>query len=75
MIRITHHREKCIGCFYCAEVAPSRWTMDENDGKSLLKESSQKRGFYITVTSDDELEANTEAANVCPVNIIKVVKI
>ena len=75
MIRISHHRIKCIGCNYCVEVAPSRWIMDENDGKSTLLEAKEKKGIFISVTSDDEYDANLEAAELCPVNIIRVEKI
>ncbi len=72
MIRIIHQRAKCIGCNYCAEVAPSRWYMDENDGKSNLIDAKEKKGIFIVITTDDEYEENLEAAEICPVNIIKV---
>lgn len=75
MIRITQHRSKCIGCNYCVEVAPGRWIMDEKDGKSTLTESRNKKDIYITTTTDDEYDANKEAAEICPVNIIRVEKI
>ncbi len=75
MIRITHFRAKCIGCNYCVEVAPYRWEMDETDGKCNLIDAKQKKGIFNTITSDDEYEANVEAAELCPVNIIKVKKI
>jgi len=75
MIRISHHRIKCIGCNYCVEVAPSNWIMDETDGKSTLLEAKEKKGIHISITSDDDFETNIEAANICPVNIIKVEKI
>lgn len=74
MIRITHHRIKCIGCNYCVEVAPSNWIMDKSDGKSTLLEAKGKKGIYISINSDDDYEQNVEAANICPVNIIKVEK-
>ena len=75
MIRISHHRVKCIGCNYCVEVAPSNWIMNEKDGKSTLLEAKEKKGIYISISSDDDYEPNIEAANICPVNIIKVEKI
>jgi len=75
MIRITHHRIKCIGCNYCAETAPSRWDMSDDDGKSNLLEAKEKRGVYTCVTTDDEFEENVIAADACPVNIIRVEKI
>lgn len=75
MIRISHHRVKCIGCNYCVEVAPSRWIMDDSDGKSILLDSKEKKGVYLTVTGDDEYEENKEAEELCPVNIIRVEKV
>ncbi len=75
MIRITHHRGKCIGCNYCMEVAPGRWEADLGDGKINLLESVQKRGIYIAIVGDDEYDANKEASKICPVNIIRVEKV
>lgn len=75
MIRISHYRIKCIGCNYCVEVAPSNWKMDSADGKSILLESKEKKGIYISINSDDVYDENLEAAEICPVNIIKVEKI
>jgi ferredoxin len=49
--------------------------MNTSDGKSTLKDSTEKKGFYIAIVSDDELEDNLEAANICPVNIIRVEKV
>lgn len=74
MIRIIHQRPKCIGCNYCVEVAPSRWQMDETDGKCNLLESTEKKNIYIAIAGDDEYEENLEAAKICPVKIIKVEK-
>ena len=74
MIRITHQRPKCIGCNYCAEVAPYRWIMDETDGKSNLEDGREKRGVVTALVSDDEWDDCVEAADSCPVNIIRVEK-
>lgn len=74
MIRITHHRIKCIGCNYCVEAAPYRWRMNEADGKSNLIEAKEKKGIYTALVTDDEYDDNMEAARICPVNIIKVEK-
>jgi len=75
MIRITFHRPKCIGCGSCNEVAPSRWVMNDVDGKSDLLEGKQKKEIYHLIASNDEFEENQEAAELCPVNIIRVEKI
>ncbi len=72
MVRITHHRIKCIGCGYCEELVPFRWQMDSDDGKINLVGAKGKRDIYTMQVSDDELEAHQEAAESCPVNIIRV---
>ncbi len=75
MIRIIHYRAKCIGCNACAEVAPYRWVMDDADGKSNLVEGKNKRDVYSALVMDDEWDDNLEAAESCPVNIIKVERV
>lgn len=74
MIRITFQRSKCIGCYYCNEVAPYRWDIDEDDGRSILLDSEErsKDEIYTVITSDDEQLDNEEAAMQCPTGIIKV---
>ncbi|OQX99014.1 MAG: ferredoxin [Bacteroidetes bacterium 4572_117] len=74
MIRITHHKTNCIGCGYCHEVAPYRWQMNENDGKSDLVGAVGKKEIYTLVVADDEFEDNKEAEELCPVKIIRVEK-
>jgi ferredoxin len=74
MVRIFHQRIKCIGCNYCAEVAPYRWQMNETDGKCNLTDGAENKGIYTAVVGNDEYAANREAAEVCPVNIIRTEK-
>jgi ferredoxin len=75
MIRITQFRRKCTGCNYCVEVAPSRWYTDESDGKCTLIDAKEKKGILVCLTTDDEYKENVEAAELCPVNIIRVEKL
>ncbi len=72
MITITLQRSKCIGCNYCCEYAPQRFTMSKKDGKAVLLHSRERRGFYTVKAREDELEACLNAAKSCPVKIIKV---
>ena len=72
MLRITHHRIKCIGCGYCEEIAPFRWKMNGENGKSDLIGGSGKKDIFTLLVTNDELEANEEAADLCPVKVIKV---
>lgn len=72
MITITLQREKCIGCNYCREHAPQRFTMSKKDGKAVLLHSREKRGFHVAKVHDEELESCSNAAKACPVKIIRV---
>ncbi len=72
MIKIIHHRHKCIGCNSCVESAPDHWVMSKKDGKSMLKKSLQKGNYYILELPEWEYESQMEAARNCPVNIIRV---
>ncbi|MFZ4058051.1 MAG: ferredoxin [Ferruginibacter sp.] len=72
MISITHQRKKCIGCNYCVEIAPDQWAMSKKDGKSVLIGAIEKKGFFRIQIAEAALEKNKQAANACPVNIIKI---
>lgn len=72
MAKITHEREKCIGCGSCAALCPKYWEMAQ-DGKSKLLNSTQNaEGNYEIETED--VECNKEAADACPVQIIHIVQ-
>ncbi len=69
---ITHIRSKCIGCNACVELAPEQWKMSKKDGKSILLNSRERKGFYTAYVNEIYYEANERAARACPVNIIKI---
>ena len=75
MIQIVYHRKKCIGCNYCIELAPDRWMMNKKDGKSVLLDSRNKKGFFRAEVHDDEYKVNNLIAKVCPVKIIHINKL
>lgn len=73
MIIITLQREKCIGCNYCYELDPDNFRMSKKDGKSVLLQSVNKKGFHTVKLQDETaLDDAEKAAKACPVNIIKV---
>ncbi|MBX7203598.1 MAG: ferredoxin [Bacteroidia bacterium] len=72
MITVTLQRDKCIGCNYCTEYAPQRFVMSKKDGKAVLLQSRERKGFYTAKAQPDELDGCLRAANACPVKIIKV---
>ncbi|MEG1501849.1 MAG: ferredoxin [Cloacibacillus sp.] len=49
--------DECIGCGVCAQFCPEVFSMDENEGKSL-------------VVSQEEVETLKEAIESCPVSAI-----
>lgn len=70
--RIEHHKEDCIGCAACTVTCPDFWEM-EDTGKSHLK-GSDKQG-EIEILELEELGCNQDAADICPVECIKVKKL
>ncbi|MEM3399830.1 MAG: ferredoxin [Candidatus Micrarchaeia archaeon] len=61
--RIVIDREGCIGCGTCAALCPDNWQIAE-DGKSSPIE-----------TEVDEIGCNQQAADSCPVGVIKIEKL
>lgn len=70
--KISHQRDKCIGCATCAIYAKDRWTMDPKDGKANLLHAEQKGEYFIAEVDEHEVEDNKKAAAACPMNIIKI---
>ncbi len=73
MVVVTLQRDKCIGCNYCVELAASQFQMSKKDGKTVLLQSKEKKGFFTVKSNDETILDNCEkAAKACPVNIISV---
>ena len=73
MVVITLQRNKCIGCNYCVELAPSQFQMSKIDGKTVLLHSIEKKGFFTIKSFDESIfDASLEAKKACPVKIIEV---
>ena len=70
-MKIIHEREKCIGCGACVATCPNFWEMAD-DGKSKLLGSQIKGVNYELEVG--KLECNQEAADVCPVQCIRIEK-
>lgn len=72
-IVISLQRDKCIGCNFCAEVAPQYFAISKKDGKSNLVKSVNRKGFYITkLNKHYSLDSIQQASKGCPVKIIKI---
>jgi len=73
MVIITLQRKKCIGCNYCVEVAPQQFQMSQKDGKSILVNSYERKGFFTLKEADNAVFEQVEkAADLCPSKIISV---
>ena len=65
--KIEYKKEDCIGCGACASQCPENWEIKEaSDG---FKAKPKK----IEI-SENEYDSNQEAADICPVDCIKVEK-
>lgn len=76
MPKIIHQREKCIGCGTCAAVCPKFFEMDKKDGLATLK-GSKKAGMKTAKEFElkvDKIDCLKDAAEMCPVKIIKIKK-
>ena len=72
-ITISHKREECIGCGSCVLIDPNNRTMNDDDGKATLRWSCRKgKQFMVWSVDEDEVSCTQEAAQACPVDIIKV---
>jgi ferredoxin len=59
-IKIIHDRKNCIGCGICVTLCPENWEL-KKDGKASPKKTELLK-----------IGKNQEAANACPVKVIKI---
>jgi len=73
---VEYDRPNCIGAGACAAVNPKRWIMDyDKDGKAnLIGGENKDDGTQKIEIGDEEFEAMKEAAEICPVNVIRIKK-
>ena len=73
MLIISLQRGKCIGCNFCQEVAPEQFRMSKKDGKAVLLNARDRKGFHTVKLHDETFfEANLKAQESCPSKIIQV---
>ncbi|EZH73735.1 MULTISPECIES: ferredoxin [Aquimarina] len=71
MVVVTLQREKCIGCNYCVEMAPTQFQMSKKDGKTVLLHATDKKGFHTLKSPDNTIYDDcVQAQKACPVKII-----
>ena len=71
--RIIFDREACIGAMTCVSASQAFWKIAK-DGKVDLNGAklNKKTGNYELIIDEKNLLENKEAAEVCPVNVIKI---
>ena len=72
-MRIKLYRSQCIGCGSCAAVCPDFFEIAD-DGLSRIKGSQRdSEGNDSLEIKEEDKKCAAEAAEVCPVQIIKIV--
>ena len=66
--QIIFDKKACVGSGACCNICPENWELIEQNGKFKAKPKKQ----FI---SEDEFMANEEAANICPVDAIRIEKV
>ena len=70
--KVIFDREGCIGALACAAVDPDKWIIS-SDGKVDLKGAKKRAdGKFEAIIEARDLQINKDAAEVCPVNVIKI---
>jgi len=73
---IIEPRESCISDMVCVSICPDVFEMNPDDNKSQITEKYREGGnIAVGIISDDLLSCAQDAANACPVQIIRIEKI
>lgn len=73
MKKVIQNYEDCIGCGTCVALCPKFWEMgDEGKARPKLGEKTEK-GIYEFEIDEKKLSCNKDAAEACPVQVIKIV--
>ncbi|KKR91443.1 MAG: hypothetical protein UU43_C0006G0020 [Candidatus Falkowbacteria bacterium GW2011_GWA2_41_14] len=77
MVKIIQNVEGCIGCGSCSAVCPKFWDMNYETGKAVLKngkKNDQTGEFELDVSNEEDIKSIQESADVCPTQVIKIIK-
>jgi len=74
--KIIFDKEECIGAMSCLAVNEKFW-IDDNQGKVDLKNAvyNEKTKKWELIIDEEDFNINLEAAEVCPVEAIKIEKV
>lgn len=71
--RIVYDRANCTGVAACHIVAERFWQMDQEDKAVLVGGKQVENDIWEREITEQELAENREAAQSCPVQVIKIV--
>ncbi|MBS3133094.1 ferredoxin [Candidatus Woesearchaeota archaeon] len=73
---VKYDRTNCIGAGVCAAASPKFWKMNyDRDGKAdLIGGTPKEDGWEEIEISDADLEEMRATAEICPVNVIHIIK-
>ncbi|MBT4870715.1 MAG: ferredoxin [Candidatus Diapherotrites archaeon] len=66
-VTIIQNHNDCIGCGACAAIAPNDWKLD---GDKAILVDGDCNGEKVCSKTADDVGANQDAANACPVKCI-----
>ena len=70
--QILHYKKECISCGACVVVSPEFWQLDEEGLAQLKKAKEVGDHWELDVDTEEARVSNQEAADICPVQIIKL---
>ncbi len=74
MAKIIQNYEECIGCGTCVALCPKFWEMADDEAKARPKLGKKnEEGNYEFEVEDKKIGCNKDAAEACPVQVIKIV--
>ena len=71
---VIHLKKDCISCGACAAITPEYWEMDEEGLAHLKRSKAVNSHFELEIDTEEARAVNQEAADCCPVSIIKIEK-
>lgn len=71
-IKVIHYPENCIGCNSCCILAPQNWRINDETGLAELIGGVKKGDTVVLEITEHDKQDNINAAEACPVRIIKV---
>ncbi|PIN87386.1 ferredoxin [Candidatus Woesearchaeota archaeon CG10_big_fil_rev_8_21_14_0_10_32_24] len=70
--KVIHFKKDCISCGACEAISPEFWKLEESGIAQLIGATEVGDHWELIIEKESSIEANKEAADVCPVNIIHV---